>query len=238
MTLLKSTIRKKGLNNMALLSIGTNAKTIKSDKQGEFLTAILYLAPHKLSGFNVCPKAKNCISPCLNLAGMGAWSITQQARIKKTQFLFEHKKEFLAQLRKELGAFQKKCDKLGKKAAVRLNGTSDLAWHLHKLELEFPRIQFYDYTKVMGYLKARSLNRHFTFSYDGPHNWNDCLKALGQGVNVSVVFKGKLPKTFNGFPVISGDDTDLRFLDKTHCIVGLTAKGPAKKCTNGFVVIQ
>jgi hypothetical protein len=36
--------------------------------------------------------------------------------------------------------------------------------------------------------------------------------------------------------VIDGDANDLRFLDPTGVIVGLKAKGAAKKDTSGFVV--
>ena len=54
-------------------------------------------------------------------------------------------------------------------------------------------------------------------------------------VNVAVVFD-KLPEEYLGYPVIDGDTTDLRFLDDTGVIVGLLAKGDAKKDTSGFVV--
>ena len=41
-----------------LISVGTNAKTIKSDKGGEYITAIIYLAPADLvEGMNVCAMA-------------------------------------------------------------------------------------------------------------------------------------------------------------------------------------
>jgi hypothetical protein len=59
-------------------------------------------------------------------------------------------------------------------------------------------------------------------------------------MNVAVVFntkKGKpLPKTYYGIKVVEGDDTDLRFLDSKRVIVGLRAKGNAKKDRSGFVV--
>jgi len=35
---------------------------------------------------------------------------------------------------------------------------------------------------------------------------------------------------------VSGDETDLRFLDKKGVVVGLTEKGLAKKDETGFVV--
>ena len=54
-------------------------------------------------------------------------------------------------------------------------------------------------------------------------------------MNVAVVFH-KLPETYLGRPVINGDETDLRFLDPKGVVVGLKAKGKAKKDTSGFVV--
>jgi hypothetical protein len=53
--------------------------------------------------------------------------------------------------------------------------------------------------------------------------------------NIAVVFK-KLPKKYMGRKVIDGDINDLRFLDKQDSIVGLLAKGKAKKDISGFVI--
>jgi hypothetical protein len=39
-----------------------------------------------------------------------------------------------------------------------------------------------------------------------------------------------------GRQVISGDETDVRFVDGKGIIVGLTAKGKAKKDNTGFVI--
>jgi hypothetical protein len=50
------------------------------------------------------------------------------------------------------------------------------------------------------------------------------------------VFKKELPAKHLGWKVINGDETDLRFLDEKNVIVGLVAKGKAKKDTTGFVV--
>jgi hypothetical protein len=56
-------------------------------------------------------------------------------------------------------------------------------------------------------------------------------------MNIAVVFD-KLPATFLGRPVINGDETDLRFLDPRRVIVGLKAKGKAKKDYSGFTVLM
>jgi hypothetical protein len=63
----------------------------------------------------------------------------------------------------------------------------------------------------------------------------DVRIAISNGMNVAVVFK-QVPDTYLGRPVINGDETDLRFLDPKGVIVGLKAKGKAKKDTTGFVV--
>ena len=49
----------------------------------------------------------------------------------------------------------------------------------------------------------------------------------------------ELPVSWNGFGVIDGDTHDLRFLDrhKLGLVIGLRAKGRAKKDTHGFVQI-
>jgi hypothetical protein len=44
-----------------------------------------------------------------------------------------------------------------------------------------------------------------------------------------------MPETYMGRPVFNGDESDLRFLDPKGVVVGLYAKGKAKKDTSGFV---
>jgi len=46
---------------------------------------------------------------------------------------------------------------------------------------------------------------------------------LSKGYNVAMVFN-KLPETYNGYRVVNGDETDLRFLDEQGVIVGLKYK--------------
>jgi hypothetical protein len=62
---------------------------------------------------------------------------------------------------------------------------------------------------------------------------------MAQGYNVAVVFGIKktlpMPATYNGTTVFNGDESDLRFLDPKGVVVGLYAKGKAKKDTTGFV---
>lgn len=212
-----------------------NYKTVKGEKLG-YLTGILYLAPAKISGYEVCPRrSAGCTTACLYTAGMGAFSTVQQARIKKTKQFFEDRDNFLMQLRKDITALVRKAKKTNMTPAIRLNGTSDIEWTRFGIMEEFPDVQFYDYTKVLNRLKQPiPKNYHITFS-KSEDNEMDCRWALNLGFNVAVVFN-KLPETYFARPVISGDETDVRFEDARGVIVGLTAKGKAKKDLNNFVV--
>ena len=214
----------------------------KSAKSGVYLPYILHLAPADLSGYNTCPKATaGCKAACLNTAGMGVFNNVQKARIQKTKYFFEQRREFYAQLIKEISSAERKANKLGKQLTMRLNGTSDLQWENYKMqdgktifEL-FPNVVFYDYTKIEKRQPKPFSNYSLTFSAaDG--NDNDVAVALQKGMNVAVVFRGDtLPREWQGKTVIDGDTDDLRFLDPQNVVVGLRAKGKAKKDKTGFV---
>ena len=227
-----------------LLGINTNYKTIKSEKVG-VLTGIIYMAPYNLSGKNVCPGASaGCAAACLNTAGRGAMSVVQKARLKKTNRFWDDRKQFLQDLAAEIAKLQKQAEAKGLKAAVRLNGTSDLPYERYKvgdtgmniMQL-FPEVQFYDYTKLENRIVGQQLpaNYHLTFSRaeDNDHK----LDAVLKHTSAAVVFSGELPETWRGYPVIDGDEHDARFTDAgPGVIIGLTAKGKARHDASGFVV--
>lgn len=223
-----------------LLSIDTNAKTIKGQAQG-YRTGILYLAPASLSGMNVCPHASPaCRAACLYTAGRGAMSPVQNARLAKTRLWIADKTAFVETLKANVQALKAKASKAKAKPVVRLNGTSDIAWERHDIIQSNPDIPFYDYTKnpirMLAYLGGKlPSNYSLTFSRSET-NEAQCLDILKRGGNVAVVFRNELPETWNGFPVINGDANDLRFLDPKGVVVGLIAKGKAKQDTSGFVV--
>jgi hypothetical protein len=104
--------------------------------------------------------------------------------------------------------------------------------------MAFPEIQFYDYTKILGRKVKNILNYQLTFS-EADGNALDTLNAIRAGMNVATVFglkKGSpMPEFWNGLSVFNGDESDLRFLDPKGVVVGLYAKGKAKKDTSGFV---
>jgi len=225
-----------------LLSVDTNAKTVKGQKRG-YRTAILYLAPASVSGVvNVCAFASEaCREACLYSAGRGAFTSVQKARIAKTVLYVKDKKAFIETLKVNVVALVKKCVKESAKPAVRLNGTSDVSWERHGVIQKFKSVPFYDYTKnyvrMLSFLNGKlPANYSLTFSRSET-NESQCLDVLSRGGTVAVVFRSKtLPATWQGFPVINGDENDLRFLDPKGVVVGLSAKGKAKKDTTGFVV--
>lgn len=224
---------------MKLLTV-ENAKTIKGEKLG-YLTGILYLAPSNESGvMNTCAMASpGCIAGCLFTAGRGVFQSVHDARVNKTLWLHRDRAGFVAQLRRDIVALVKRAKRERLKPAIRLNGTSDLAWLPMQLAAEFPTVQFYDYTKLPRPWQRTRPNYHITFSLS-ELNHNDALDALAHGVNVAVVFDVKrgapLPKMWGQYRVQDGDEHDLRFLDarKPH-VIGLRAKGQAKKDASGFV---
>jgi len=219
---------------MKLLTLA-NPKMQKSIQYG-FLTAILHLAPYKKSGVNLCPKASNgCIYLCLDEAGRGVFDSVQQARLRRSKLFLENPTEFYSLLYADIRKLEKQASRQGLKLAIRLNGTSDIPKLALQVAKDFPHIQFYDYTKIFAtLLKPLPANYHLTFSRS-ESNTAECLRALELGFNVAVVFN-TLPKSCLFREVIDGDDSDLRFLDRQGVIVGLKAKGKAKKDTSGFVV--
>jgi hypothetical protein len=220
-----------------------NPKIQKGTKMG-YLSFILHLAPSDLSGKNTCPKAtKGCIAACLNTAGRGGMfkrgentNMIQKARIRKTKYFFENRDAFMQDLIQDMVKAMNYAAKKGLTPVFRLNGTSDISWEKYVVNGQgdnifqmFHMVQFYDYTKVLGRKVKHIPNYHLTFSKaDG--NDADVAEALLQGMSVVAVYD-KIPA---GVP--SADETDLRFLDPKGIMLGLKAKGRAKKDYSGFVI--
>lgn len=228
-----------------LLSLGnSNAKTVKND----LTTFILYLAPANiaLSSFNLCPfSSAGCRAACLYSAGRGRFSNVQKSRINKTLFMIEDPKSFYSQLLTEILHFNKRYGMKAEKIAIRLNGTSDID-HIAQIERftgvnllgpEFNNIHFYDYTKSAKIAaKYKGSNYKITFSRS-EENEKTALEVLAAGGNIAAVFE-TLPDTWQGYQVINGDLTDLRYFDPVNVVVGLSAKGAAKKDKTGFVILN
>jgi hypothetical protein len=177
-----------------LLNIDANAKTVKGQKRG-YMTAVLYLAPWKVSGINVCPFAEQagCAATCLNTAGRGGIAskrfrtaaglmpdnAAQRARIARTRFFHEDRDGFMTLLQREIELFIGRAERKGLTPVVRLNGTSDIVWERIPVRSAypvasfgatifdvFPDLQFYDYTKIAKrFGRPRPDNYHLCLSY-------------------------------------------------------------------------
>lgn len=229
----------------SILSIGSDAKTVKGEKVG-FKTGIVYMTPDRV----LCPasKAAACEEGCLNTAGRaGFFAAIPAARSAKSALFKNNPELFFSALIAEIGHYSAK---YGESFVVRLNGTSDITFEEIALEYMgkeytsifevFPDVQFYDYTKrVNRAAKVLPANYDLTLSYSGARtSYAESVLnyAKAYGKRVAVVFAGGLPETFHGMPVVDGDETDLRFLDPGCVVVGLKAKGKARKDESGFVV--
>jgi hypothetical protein len=250
-----------------LLTINSQ-KTIKSQKKG-YDTYIMYLTPHKdnASRANACPNAsKGCIAACLFNSGNARFNQVQAGRYNKSNYLIEDPKVFLEQLDQEIGKLSKRYLKKSNKLCIRLNGTSDWAWENKEERIDiidgkevkipsfvvrdgknifelYPEIQFYDYTKTAARIGNTPANYHLTFSRS-ESNQEEVIQVLNGGGNVAAVFT-ELPETYLGYPVVDGDQDDLRFLDGSNVVVGLThkkasTKGGGKRndlaISSGFVI--
>lgn len=233
----------------ALLSIGSDAKTVKGETFG-FLTGILYLAPYTSTKWNTCSMAKiaQCGTACLYTAGRGAMNSVAQARVNKTVWFFTERNTFMQQLVSDISKLVKKARKQSLVPLIRLNGTSDIRWEAvsfidadgteyANIFAAFPEVQFYDYTKDVN-RKVIPSNYDLTFSDSGVLGFQPYVeKAVALGMRVATVFRdvASIPKMHRGMPVIGGDNSDIRHLEDKGVVVALYAKGKAKNDYSGFV---
>jgi len=190
----------------------------------------------------------------------------KQARINRTLLFMKDRSTYWTKLIFEIARFERKAHKLGMIPAVRLNGTSDIKWESTPVRVHgitpdprlgavggtsimalFPNVVFYDYT-AWPYEKrptsALPSNYDLTFSRK-ENNDAEVLHNLHNGRRVAVVFNTKkgqpAPTSYTAvdgsiWPVVNGDESDVRFMDPAGVVVALYAKGKARKDTSGFVV--
>jgi predicted pyridoxine 5'-phosphate oxidase superfamily flavin-nucleotide-binding protein len=236
-----------------VLAMGeSNSKLAKNGTA--YRTLGLSMTPFKLDGFgNVCTHASpQCVAFCLNGTGRASFDTTgiiKRGRLARRILWHTEREWVIAKINRELDSATRAARRNGEQVVCRLNVISDIPWERFGIIENHPSVQFYDYTKVTSryakYLAGDSfpLNYHLTFSRS-ENNEADCLRFLAGGGNVTVVFrvsygargKSPLPRTWNGFNVVDGDESDLRFLDPAFSVVGLRAKGDAKSKSFGFVV--
>ena len=221
-------------------------KAVKAQKYG-WLNAINYMAPHRLAGVgNLCPHASaGCIALCLgeHSGNAALYPAVLKSRIAKAQLLMRDRSQFLKEMTAGIRRARATAKRQKLKLYMRLNGATDIAWErlAPAIFADNADLQFVDYTKspkralehARGELPA---NYHLTFSRSET-NEADCQRVLEAGGNVAVVFAIAFPAEYLGFPVIDGDDHDLRHLDGRGVVVALSPKGRKAKADNsGFVV--
>ena len=212
----------------------------------------------------------SCLKDCIYHTGNARFDSVPVAREMRTSRLFhpETKEETMVDIELDIEKLEFFCSQLSRKyrnkikqyfgegfqfkPVIRLNGTTDINWSKEAATLheKFPKIQFYDYTKVPKYMdmymsgynnytgQSFSPNYHLTFSRSET-NRTEALRYLEMGGNVAIVFD-KIPETltYNGrtYRVIDGDRHDLRFLDDVEgmkqegegLVIGLKYKRPMK----------
>jgi hypothetical protein len=238
--------------------LGSSAK-IDAGKGYGILGAVLYMQPAQESGREACAgRSAGCTAACLaESTGRMSMIGSQTARRRRHASFFADRGRFLADLHDEIAWHERKARKLGKIAAVRLNGTTDLPWHrlryvahngdrFARLHDAFPNVRFYEYTKIAYGTASKGgipPNLHLTFSVsDRDDADTKAAEYLAAGFGSAVVTftkKHEGPDTFTigdvSYPTVDGDAHDARFLDPAGSVVILAAKGRAKTDETGFV---
>ena len=204
---------------------GGNTKLAKTNKGDKY----------RVAGLSLFPSDVNC--PARHVAGCAESCLESAGRQAKAAWFKDDQPAFLEQLNKELKSFAATCKRQGVNPAVRLNVISDIQWEKLGVPQLHPEIMFYDYTKLSARLGKTPANYRLMFSYSGaPAYQNQVKQAIKTDVPMSVVFRGEMPAQFMGREVIDGDISDLDNLFAGPVIVGLRAKGKAKKSESLFIV--
>jgi hypothetical protein len=244
------------MSSFRILSVDSNAKLVKSAEFG-FLSVGLSLAQAKTSGFEVCPwRSLGCTAVCVATSGLASvYRGISLARRKKTRRLFTHTDEFLSRMAVEVAKADSLAESLGLSLHLRLNVFSDLdwrtdarfrhssGWSIFDKIAELRRIvTVCDYTKDYG----RAVRELKSGAESGvawrnifsrsENNESQCIEFLAMGGKVAVPFLKQLPKYWHGGEVVNGDIHDLQFLHKPGAVIGLKAKGKARKCPGEFIV--
>ena len=187
----------------------SNTKIMKTQTGTEYEIASLSLMPDGI----LCPSQiiAGCKEPCLVSSGRGQMHSVAKARQSKSDLWHNDQAQFLALLKKEMGAFIRRCEKRGKLAAFRLNTISDIPWEKHGIPQMFP-------TALLYQKQVRA-----AFKTDAP---------------ITVVFRGGFPDRYLGRPVIDGDKSDLVNLYAGPVVIGLKLKGgkAIQASTSPFIV--
>ena len=243
--------------------LGRSLKVEKGEKVG-VLTKVMYLSPSKEAGINTCPFASNgCAASCLgHSTGHLQFARAKATRVLKTLLWALFPEFFLTNLVREIINHAKNAKKKGMKAAVRLNGSSDIFWEnyldIDGLNRDY-QLEFYDYTKApvkrvqrAGFPKSYHLTFSVSekpFSLVGAKHWLNAGYTIAvvvagstikvedaQAVSATILERGWYSVAGSKYPVLDMDETDIRFDDPPGHVGVLYAKGSkALRDTSGFV---
>ena len=140
---------------------------------------------------------------------------------------------------------------MGLKPAIRLNGSSDIAWERREngaIPQQFPDTQFYDYTKLTfaeraGAFRLRLPNGryqyHLTFSWsERPDALANSLEYLEAGGNVAVVVGAQgvyVSDSYYYTPDEGGYDTSGRFVIKPYSPRNPNPKARQQNAARAFI---
>lgn len=230
-------------------------ETAKTEKGQGLKILNLSLAPHSMSGFNVCPSStKECRKNCIgHTSGLNKFETQQIAKLWRTQLLFTDFDCFMRLLLAELNSVVRNNGPI----AFRANTYSDCDWSRYEdliRQAIGPQSIRFEYTKRKDLIKGnRSLSHSkkkngfdptgsplknsvfYAFSgrgpkFDSPEFLNS---VIDRRHNVAVVVD-ELPttKTLWGKPWISGDANDRNvYLVDGHYLL-LTPKGTLSDSSN------
>lgn len=188
-----------------------------------------------MSNLTLCPASTaECRKACLTTAGRNQASNASNARDWRTQLLLTAPGVFRDKLYAELAKVQRE------DGAARLNALSDLAWERIWPDMfdEFPRIQFYDYTKRWQRIELPP-NYDLTYSVQYWRNFSV------EYANPSMRFAGVVSEGHHywerdamfGRKFIDGDLHDYRPDDPVRSLVLLRPKGAARNLKRGGFIL-
>ena len=201
----------------------------------------LELLPHSLGGYdNICTgSSASCRASCLVFTNNARFKRVMQNRKDKTDLFFTDRERFFELLCAELQYYQSIYQNL----QIRLNVFSDIKWediivqdHRNLFSL-FPKITYYDYTKIPSRLNLNIDNYHLVYSgqSNNEHIWKPLLENNKQ---VALVFKN-VPDEYKGYKVVNGDESDNLIQWKNQSvIVGLKYKNQTIKGSNNKELLK
>lgn len=231
--------------------LGSSSK-VRKGKKLAVLTRVMYIAPARLSGVNMCAwSTAGCAAACLgHSTGMLQLAMNQRVLVAKALLWHLFPDYFLERLDIEIRAHIAAAERLGLEPAIRLNGSSDVRFERHINMAAYDCI-FYDYTKAPADKRDTSSGYHLTYSVsERADSEAEAMRWIDSGGNAAMVVAAEgsnrlgdakrvalklVRNRWRGCPTVDGDETDVRYRDKPGSMVVLYAKGAALRDTTGFV---